>query len=198
MSEFFGLKVLAKTGAVFAVLALGVMTDTGMVAPAQAQAVASFSRIDVSGNIRIASDTVRVIANLPTGVDVTPGQINEAKQRLIASGLFESVDIYPDRGRLVISVVENPTINQINIEGNRRLKDEILLPLLQSQSRRAFSPVTAEQDARGLFRRRPDCHERRAETDSQIRQPRRSGIPSLRRPRGRGASHRFCRQQELQ
>ncbi len=150
MSEFFGLKTLAKTSAVFAALAFGVLVDTGMVAPAQAQAVASFSRIDVSGNQRIASDTVRVIANLPTGFDVTPGQINEAKQRLIASGLFESVDIYPDRGRLVIEVVENPTINQINIEGNRRLKDEVLLPLLQSQSRRAFSPVTAERDARAI------------------------------------------------
>ena len=150
MSEFFGLKTLAKAGAVSAILAVGILAGTGVVAPAQAQAVASFSRIDVSGNARIASDTVRVIANLPTGVDITPGQINEAKQRLIASGLFESVDIYPDRGRLVIEVVENPTINQINIEGNRRLKDEVLLPLLQSQPRRAFSPVTAEQDARAI------------------------------------------------
>ncbi len=150
MNEFFGLKTLAKTGAVFAVLAVGVVTDMGFATQVQAQAVASFSRIDVSGNARIAADTIRVIANLPTGVDLTPGQINEAKQRLIASGLFESVEIYPDRGRLVIEVVENPTINQINIEGNRRLKDEILLPLLQSQSRRAFSPVTAEQDARAI------------------------------------------------
>lgn len=150
MNEFFGLKSLARTGAVFAVLAIGIVADTGFIMPVQAQAVASFSRIDVSGNARIAADTVRVIANLPTGVDLTPGQINEAKQRLIDSGLFESVDIYPDRGRLVIEVVENPTINQINIEGNRRLKDEALLPLLQSQPRRAFSPVTAEQDARAI------------------------------------------------
>lgn len=150
MSEFFRLKTLVKTGAVFAVLACGIVLDMGFATQAQAQAVASFSRIDVSGNIRIAADTIRVIANLPTGVEVTPGQINEAKQRLVASGLFESVEVYPDRGRLVIEVVENPTINQINIEGNRRLKDENLLPLLQSQSRRAFSPVTAEQDARAI------------------------------------------------
>lgn len=121
-----------------------------IVPPVSAQAVASFSRIDVSGNVRISADTVRVIADLPTNTSVTPGQINEAKQNLVASGLFESVEVFPERGRLIIEVVENPTINQISIEGNRRLDDDALLPLLRSQSRRAFSPVTAEQDVRSI------------------------------------------------
>ncbi len=148
MSEFFRLRKLVGLGAALAISVAAPIAHIST--PAYAQAVASFSRIDVSGNVRIAADTVRVIADLPTGTSVTPGQINEAKQRLVASGLFASVEVFPERGRLMIKVVENPTINQISVEGNRRLDDDVLLPLLRSQSRRAFSPVTAEQDVRSI------------------------------------------------
>ncbi|WGI20688.1 outer membrane protein assembly factor BamA [Amylibacter sp. IMCC11727] len=113
---------------------------------AYAQASARFSRIDVSGNQRIASDTIRSIAGISAGVRVTPGQINGAVQNLFDSGLFESVDVRPERGRLVIEVVEYPTINVIAIEGNRRLKDEDLLGLIGSVPRRAYSPLQAEAD----------------------------------------------------
>jgi outer membrane protein insertion porin family len=113
---------------------------------AYAQATARFSRIDVSGNQRIASDTVRSIAGLSAGTRVTPGQINGAVQNLYDSGLFESVEVRPERGRLVIEVAEYPTINEISIEGNRRLKDEDLVSLVGSVPRRAYSPLQAEAD----------------------------------------------------
>ncbi|MGI9393173.1 MAG: outer membrane protein assembly factor BamA, partial [Boseongicola sp.] len=48
---------------------------------------------------------------------------------------------------LRIVVVERPTINRINIEGNRRLEDEQLLTFLSSQPRRVYSPTVAEADA---------------------------------------------------
>ena len=117
---------------------------------AQAQASARFSRIDVSGNQRIAADTIRTIAGIPASKRVTPGQINDAVQNLYSSGLFESVDVRPERGRLIIDVVENPTINRIAVEGNKRLKDEALLPLIGSVPRRAYSPTQAEADVAAI------------------------------------------------
>ena len=108
MSEFFRLRKLVGLGAALAISVAAPIAHIST--PAYAQAVASFSRIDVSGNVRIAADTVRVIADLPTGTSVTPGQINEAKQRLVASGLFASVEVFPERGRLMIKVVENPAV----------------------------------------------------------------------------------------
>ena len=113
---------------------------------AYAQASARFSRIDVSGNQRIASDTVRAIAGISAGTRLTPAQINGAVQNLYDSGLFESVDVRPERGRLIIDVAEFPTINEISIEGNRRLKDEDLIGLVGSVPRRAYSPLQAEAD----------------------------------------------------
>lgn len=113
---------------------------------AYAQASARFSRVDVSGNQRIASDTVRAIAGISAGTRVTPAQINGAVQNLYDSGLFESVDVRPEGGRLVIDVAEYPTINEISIEGNRRIKDEDLIGLVGSVPRRAYSPLQAEAD----------------------------------------------------
>lgn len=113
---------------------------------AYAQASARFSRIDVSGNQRIASDTVRAIAGISAGTRLTPAQINGAVQNLYDSGLFESVDVRPERGRLIIDVAEYPTINEISIEGNRRIKDEDLIGLVGSIPRRAYSPLQAEAD----------------------------------------------------
>lgn len=117
---------------------------------AYAQASAIFSRIDVAGNERIASDTIRSIAGITSGVRVTLGEINTANQNLTESGLFESVEINPERGRLIIEVKEHPTINLIRVEGNKKLKDEALISLIQSKARRAFSPTTAETDAQAI------------------------------------------------
>jgi len=153
MTKFVAVKNL-KTGLHVFSLAVGLGLVGGVIAPDQhsafAQASARFSRVDVAGNQRIASDTVRDIAGIGAGQRVTPGQINKALQNLIQSGLFEDVDVRPEGGRLVIKVVEHPTINVIRIEGNRRLKDEALLSSIRSKSRRAFSPQLAERDAEAI------------------------------------------------
>jgi outer membrane protein insertion porin family len=146
------LRVLRKLGQSCAVVAFAaILSPVSSViflenSAAYAQATARFSRVDVSGNQRIASDTVRAIAGISAGTRVTPGQINNAVQNLSDSGLFESVDVRPERGRLVIEVAEYPTINEISIEGNKRLKDEDLVSLVGSVPRRAYSPLQAEAD----------------------------------------------------
>lgn len=117
---------------------------------AYAQATAVFSRIDVAGNQRIAGDTIRTFAGIEPGKRVTPGEINDAVQRLYASGLFENVEIRPEGGRLVIEVLESATINVVTIEGNRRLKDKVLEPLIGARPRHAFSAAQAEADVRAI------------------------------------------------
>ena len=118
---------------------------------AEAQATAVFSRIDVAGNQRISADTVRSIAGIEPGVATRPAEINAAFQRLFDSDLFEDVELRPEGGRLVIQVVERPTINQIAIEGNSILSDDILLGLVTSQVRQTFSPAQAEADAQAMI-----------------------------------------------
>ena len=140
-----GLKMLSVVCALGAAIGLSGVA----VQPAAAQSF-SISTIEINGNQRIEDATVLSFLNIPRGQPVSAAQLNDAFQRLQRSGLFESVDIVPAGNRLIVTVKEFPTINRVNIEGNKRLKDEDLLPLLQSQSRRVYNPSTAEADAQTL------------------------------------------------
>jgi len=105
-----------------------------------------FSSIDVVGNLRIESSTIRSYAGISTAQSLSPSDLNAAYQSIASSGLFEEVEIVPNGARLVIKVKEFPTINRVAFEGNSRLKDEVLAGLVKSQTRRVFNPTEVEQD----------------------------------------------------
>ncbi|PSL17399.1 outer membrane protein assembly factor BamA [Shimia abyssi] len=107
----------------------------------------NFNSITVEGNQRIESAAVVAYSGITTGKVVTGGELNSAYQRVLDSGLFETVELVPSGSRLVIKVLEYPTINEISFEGNARLKDDALEGLVESQSRRVLNPTTAERDA---------------------------------------------------
>ncbi len=117
--------------------------------PAAAQEY-RFTSVSIEGSQRIEPATILSYAGISQGQAVSAAELNEAFQRIQGSGLFESVEIKPQGNRLVIRVVEFPTINRISFEGNRRLKDDDLAPLVRSQSRRVFNATVAEQDAATL------------------------------------------------
>lgn len=109
-----------------------------------------FDAISVEGNQRIESSTIANFIGVARGETVSAAELNDGYQRVLASGLFETVEIEPRGRTLVVRVVEFPTINRIMFDGNQRLDDETLGTIVQSQSRRVFSPSTAEADAARL------------------------------------------------
>ena len=106
-----------------------------------------FSSVSIEGNQRVEAGTILSYAGIARGQTVSAGQLNDAYQRILASGLFETVVIEPQGSRLVIKVTEYPTINKVAFEGNKRLKDEDLSGFVESRSRQVFSPTKAERDA---------------------------------------------------
>ena len=114
--------------------------------PALAQSY-TFTEVSIEGSQRIEPATILSYAGIARGQTVTAAELNDAYQRILASGLFEEVEIVPVGNKLVIRVVEYPTINRVVFEGNRRIKDEDLAGLVTSESRRVFNPATAERDA---------------------------------------------------
>lgn len=112
-----------------------------------AMAQVRVNSVAIDGNQRIPDSTILSLLGLERGAVASDGEINDALQRIIASGLFETVEITPTGNGLLIEVVERPTINRISIEGNRRLDDEDLLAEISSAPRRVFSPTIAEADA---------------------------------------------------
>ncbi|MBM1218917.1 outer membrane protein assembly factor BamA [Ponticoccus sp. SC2-23] len=109
-----------------------------------------FSSIQVEGNQRVGDAAVINFAGLNTGQALSGGELNDAAQAIRATGLFETVDLIPQGGRLVIRVSEYPTINRINFEGNRRVSDAELETVVGSRERRVYSPAQAEADVRAI------------------------------------------------
>lgn len=133
-------------------LVVGLLAATPIVylaAPAFAQEF-RFNQVTVTGNQRVDTPSVVAFAGIERGQTVSAGALNEAYQRIVNSGLFESVEITPRGNTLQITVQEWPTINRINIEGNRRIDDEDLIPTLSSQTRRVYNPAQAEADAESI------------------------------------------------
>ena len=99
-----------------------------------------FSGVSVEGNQRVDSATVLRYAGISAGQTLTAGQLNDAVQAVVNSGLFETVDVETGGSVLVFRVREYPTINVISFEGNRRLSDEEIDAVVQSESRRPSPP----------------------------------------------------------
>ncbi|WP_461308575.1 POTRA domain-containing protein, partial [Albidovulum sp.] len=118
--------------------------------PAEAQSY-SFSRVVVEGNEFIEPATVVKIAGIARGEPVSAAALNDAAQRIIASGLFADVDLVPSGATLVIRVKENPVVNVVSFEGNRRVDDETLAGVVKTQSRRVYSPAQAEADTAAII-----------------------------------------------
>ncbi|NNL18922.1 MAG: outer membrane protein assembly factor BamA [Boseongicola sp.] len=118
------------------------------VSPVDAQT--RVNSITVDGTQRVPSATVIDLAGIERGAVLTDGQINDVLQRIVASGLFQTVEIVPVGNGLRIEVVERPTLNRINIEGNDRLSDESLLDVVQSAPRRVYSATQAVADAEAI------------------------------------------------
>jgi outer membrane protein insertion porin family len=103
--------------------------------------------IAVSGNQRLEPETVVSYMKLRTGESYTRERLDEALRDLYATELFADVQILGgDTGNLVIQVRENPVINRIILEGNKRIKDEKINPEIRLAPRQIFTRTKARAD----------------------------------------------------
>jgi outer membrane protein insertion porin family len=114
-------------------------------APAPAPA-ATIKSIAISGNQRIEPDTVLSYTKLRVGEPYTRETLDAALKDLFAAELFSDVQIRDDNGALTINVVENPVINRIVLEGNKRLKDEKILPEIKMAPRQIYTRSKVRAD----------------------------------------------------
>jgi len=143
------LRRFKRHSAIVSVSVIVSMACLGTAWQAEAQTY-QFSNVQVDGNQRVDAATILSYAGIGRGQTVSAGQLNDAVQRITNAGLFEDVQVVPKGNTLVITVREFPTINIINFEGNKRIKDDALAKIVKSQSRRVFSPAQAEADAAAI------------------------------------------------
>ncbi|MAA98071.1 MAG: outer membrane protein assembly factor BamA [Stappia sp.] len=116
----------------------------------QAEAAVA-SRIEVRGNTRIEASTVESYLTISRGRRYGPADVDESLKTLFATGLFEDVKISQQGGTLVVTVVENPMVNRISFEGNKRLSDKTLEGVVRTQERSMLTRAKVQSDVQNVL-----------------------------------------------
>ena len=117
------------------------------VAPPQAVTPGTIRSIMVRGAERLEPATVISYSNLAPGQSYTAETLDTALKELYATELFADVVITgADTGNLVITVRENPVINRIILEGNRRIKEDKIMPEIRLAPRQIFTRSKVRSD----------------------------------------------------
>ena len=120
-------------------------------ADANAQSGAAVRDIEVVGAQRVDPDTVRSYMQVRPGDVLGPRSISDALKSLFETGYFSDVSIDMRGDVLVVTVAENPIVNRIAFEGNRRIDDETLSPEVQLKPRQIFTRSAAEKDVKRIL-----------------------------------------------
>ena len=128
-------------------LGAGALSLTATTVSAQAITVNS---IVVQGNQRVDAATIRSYFRAGAGGRLDAFQIDEGVKALYATGLFQDIRPSIAGNRLFITVVENPVINRIAFEGNKKVKDEQLRGEIQSKERGTLSRPVVQADVARL------------------------------------------------
>ncbi len=107
--------------------------------------------IRVEGAQRIEGDTVRSYMGMRAGDPVTASTLDKALKALFGTGLFADVNIRRDGQDVVVRVVENPIINRIAFEGNKRVSNDILGDEVKLRPRIVFTRARVQTDLQRIM-----------------------------------------------
>ena len=141
--------VLRRAGV--AVILLGVVilgVAIGSIATANEAAA---QQIVVQGNRRVEASTIQSYFRLGPGERLDDFKIDTAYKALINTGLFQDVQIRRAGNQILVTVVEAPVINRVQFEGNRRVKDDVLVQEVQSKPRGTFSRPVVQADVQRIL-----------------------------------------------
>ena len=104
------------------------------------------SQINVVGSQRIEPDTVRSYIKLKPGDLYTAEAGDQIIKDLFATELFADVTVREAGGVVTIEIKENPVINRIIFEGNKRLKEDKILKEIRLAPRQIFTRSKVRAD----------------------------------------------------
>ncbi|MCB2048589.1 MAG: outer membrane protein assembly factor BamA [Novosphingobium sp.] len=100
----------------------------------------------VVGNQRLEPQTILSYIRLRIGQEWSSAAADQALKDLYATELLASAQIRNEDGTVVIEVQENPVVNRIILEGNKRIKDDKILPEIKVSPRQIFTRSKVRAD----------------------------------------------------
>lgn len=107
-------------------------------------------RIVINGVMRIEPETVLTYLMIRKGDTATPERLDAGLKSLFSTGLFADVGLKMDGGVLTVDLVENPIVNKIVFEGNKKIKDDQLKDEISLKPRMVFTRSKAQSDTQRI------------------------------------------------
>lgn len=133
------------TGGIFVLFTLAQPTS------AQTRSGVVVEEIRVVGTQRIDPSTVNAYMQIKPGDAYDPAKVDDSLKNLFNTGLFADVTLRREGDAVVVQVVENPIINRIAFEGNRKIDDEGLLSEVSLRPRVVYTRTKVQSDVRRLL-----------------------------------------------
>jgi len=116
-----------------------------------AGAGATITAVQIQGNVRAETETVRSYLQLKEGQPYDPAAADRSLKALFATGLFSDVSIDMQGSTLVVKLTENPIINRVAFEGNKKIDDDKLRDEVQSKPRQVFTQARVQADVERIL-----------------------------------------------
>jgi outer membrane protein insertion porin family len=142
-----GLRLLLALAFISPVIAMGDATWGSGAAFAQGV----IKNIEVVGSRRVEPETVRSYLQFNVGDSYSAAKVDASIKALFATGLFADVSIQPKGSTIVVSVKENPIINQVAFEGNSEVDTATLSGEVQLKARSVFTRAKAQADVQRIL-----------------------------------------------
>lgn len=120
--------------------------------PAATQAHAqAISSINVTGNKRVEPETVRSYLKFSTGDGYDASKVDASLKALFATGLFADVRIDRQGSGVLVTIVENPVVNQVAFEGNSEVDAATLQGEVQLKPRSVYTRARVLSDVQRIL-----------------------------------------------
>ncbi len=112
---------------------------------------ATVSRINVSGNQRMDSESIRILSDVKVGDNVGESRSNQIAKKLQESGYFSKINVQMSGNTLNISVTESPIVNMVTVEGNDEVSTDDLKKEIKTAERTSYNASTIGADVQRML-----------------------------------------------
>ena len=154
------LKVLRRSGVALIALTIAfpfnpvlAQTDAPAVQSGSAPALTggTIQAIRVEGAQRIEAETIDSYLTVQPGDTFSATALDLSLKSLFATGLFADVNLSRDGDVLVVRVVENPIINRVAYEGNKKFDEKKLNDEVQLRPRTVYTRTRVQADLKRIL-----------------------------------------------
>lgn len=130
----------------------GAAATEGAAAAGASEPAPIIQSIAVQGNQRIEPETIASYLVLAPGDRADPQLLDVGLKTLFNTGLFSDVSLTMQPGGvLLIAVKENPIVNRVILDGNKRVKEDKITKEIQLTARSVFTRAKVQADVQRII-----------------------------------------------